>query len=284
MRRISNLLAKSQISESEFATLDETFANLQVQINSKADLSSLSAKKTDIVLAPSLILGRKTAGMGEIEELSLSEIMDFIGSAAAGDILFRGASGWVRLPKQNDGDILSLVTGLPGWVAPAGSGVTPLGVDVSTFTTTTIGNDVDITGASLEVSANKTYLVIAKGSVNGSSNNIDTADTVNLKIYIPSIGTSTYLHKSGYYFTPAGAVTYTNSAIQAGSSNTTVVIATTSQRTSNSACQGSYYCAIGFVKVGSTGGLIKLQVNNDNASGLAYCSVNYPALFALAIP
>lgn len=47
--------------------------------------------------ATSRVLGRKTAGVGNAEELTLSELLDFIGSAAQGDILYRGASSWARL-------------------------------------------------------------------------------------------------------------------------------------------------------------------------------------------
>lgn len=42
-------------------------------------------------------LGRKTAGAGDTEELTISDILDFIGSAARGDLLARGAATWARL-------------------------------------------------------------------------------------------------------------------------------------------------------------------------------------------
>lgn len=43
------------------------------------------------------ILGRDTAGAGDIEELTLTQILDMIGSPAQGDILYRGAASWARL-------------------------------------------------------------------------------------------------------------------------------------------------------------------------------------------
>jgi hypothetical protein len=52
------------------------------------------------------LLGRKTAGAGDAEECSLSEVLDFVGSAAQGDILYRGASGWTRLPAGTAGGYL----------------------------------------------------------------------------------------------------------------------------------------------------------------------------------
>ena len=54
------------------------------------------AKMQDIS-ATSRVLGRKTSGAGNTEECTLSDILDFIGSAVQGDILYRGASSWARL-------------------------------------------------------------------------------------------------------------------------------------------------------------------------------------------
>jgi hypothetical protein len=58
------------------------------------------------VSATSRVLGRKTAGAGDPEELTLSDVLDFIGSAAQGDILYRGASGWARLAAGTSGQFL----------------------------------------------------------------------------------------------------------------------------------------------------------------------------------
>ena len=58
------------------------------------------------VSATSRILGRKTSGSGQHEECTLTEILDFIGSAAQGDILYRGASAWARLAAGTSGQFL----------------------------------------------------------------------------------------------------------------------------------------------------------------------------------
>ena len=63
------------------------------------------AKMQD-VSATSKVLGRKTASSGNVEECSLSEVLDMIGSAAQGDILYRGASAWARLGTGTDGQHL----------------------------------------------------------------------------------------------------------------------------------------------------------------------------------
>jgi len=44
---------------------------------------------------------------GGVEELSLSEVLDFVGSAARGDILVRGASTWARVPVGTLGQVLT---------------------------------------------------------------------------------------------------------------------------------------------------------------------------------
>lgn len=83
-------------------------------------MSKLKTRFTEFV-ATSKILGRKTAGGGAGEELSLSEILDFIGSAAEGDILYRGASNWARLPKGTNGQIITLASNIPSWTDALGS-------------------------------------------------------------------------------------------------------------------------------------------------------------------
>lgn len=62
--------------------------------------------KLQNVSATSRILGRKTASAGDPEECTLSEVLDFIGSAAQGDILYRGASGWAQLGAGTSGQLL----------------------------------------------------------------------------------------------------------------------------------------------------------------------------------
>ena len=81
----------------------------------------------DIAMAATAkIIGRKTAGAGAAEELSLSEVLDLIGSAAQGDILYRGASAWARLPAGTAGQVLQT----------AGAGANPAWVDIGAPTGT----------------------------------------------------------------------------------------------------------------------------------------------------
>lgn len=56
--------------------------------------------------ATSRIHGRATAGAGAGEELTLTQVLDLVGSAAQGDILYRGASSWTRLGAGTSGQYL----------------------------------------------------------------------------------------------------------------------------------------------------------------------------------
>ena len=67
------------------------------------DNDAVTYAKMQNVSATSRVLGRKTAGAGDTEELTFSEVLDFVGSAAQGDILYRNASAWVRLGAGTSG-------------------------------------------------------------------------------------------------------------------------------------------------------------------------------------
>lgn len=98
--------------------------------------------KVQNVSAASRALGRKTAGAGDIEELTLSELLDFIGSAAQGDILYRGASSWARLAAGTSGQFLKTL----------GSGANPAWDTVSSSATTLLGTLTTTSGTSQQLS------------------------------------------------------------------------------------------------------------------------------------
>lgn len=100
----------------------------------KIAADAVTYAKMQNVSATSRVLGRKTPAAGDTEECTLSEVLDFIGSAAHGDILFRGAAGWQRLGAGTAGQ--NLQTGGAGadvsWATAANTGWEKIG-------TTTIG-------------------------------------------------------------------------------------------------------------------------------------------------
>lgn len=80
-------------------------------------------------------------------------------SVAAGDILFGNATPkWARLPKGSDGQVLTLVSGLPAWQTPGGGG------DLSVFRFRKVGQYVT-TGiaatakTTLALTANRLYAI-----------------------------------------------------------------------------------------------------------------------------
>lgn len=75
-------------------------------------------------MTASTIKGRKTGSTGDPEDCTLSEVLDFIGSAVQGDILYRGASGWARLAAGTSGHYLQTqgAAANPQWAAVAGGG------------------------------------------------------------------------------------------------------------------------------------------------------------------
>lgn len=80
--------------------------------------------KIQDISATQRALGRNTAGAGDTEEVTLSQLLDWIGSAAQGDILYRGASTWSRLAAGANGTFLQSQGAGANlqWATPAGSG------------------------------------------------------------------------------------------------------------------------------------------------------------------
>jgi hypothetical protein len=164
------------------------------------DNDAVTYAKMQNISATSRILGRKTAAAGDTEECTLSEILDFIGSAAQGDILYRGASAWARLAAGTSGQYLKT----------NGAGANPAWADVSSglayLSTQTASTSAHLNFTSLITSAYDVYVFFL----------IDirpASDGDRLKVRTSSDNGSTY-DSAGYPFalrhtkmdsTPAGA-------------------------------------------------------------------------------
>lgn len=115
--------------------------------------------KIQNVSATQRLLARKTSGAGSVEESTLSEVLDFIGSAARGDLLYRGASSWDRLGAGTNGHYLKTqgAGADPTWAAVSAT----VGIDINTQSTnysllaTDRGDliDVDTAGATISLLA-----------------------------------------------------------------------------------------------------------------------------------
>lgn len=83
------------------------------------DADAVTYAKMQNVAANLRVLGRKSGAGGDVEELTLSDVLDFVTSAAEGDILYRGAGGWARLAAGTAGQVLKTAgAGAdPSWVS-----------------------------------------------------------------------------------------------------------------------------------------------------------------------
>jgi hypothetical protein len=116
---------------------------------------AVSNAKLDNMTA-STIKARITGSTGDPEDATLTQVLDLVGSAAQGDILYRGASTWTRLGAGTNGHYLKTQgTGAnPTWAAvtASGGGSTNVWIPASAWIPrTTTGAGID----SREQSTNK---------------------------------------------------------------------------------------------------------------------------------
>lgn len=208
--------------------------------------------KIQQVSATSRILGRVTTGAGNVEEVTLSQLLDFVGSAANGDILYRSGGSWTRLPIGSSTNVLTVTGGLPVWAAASGGasgsnptasvgltavngsagtfmrsdaappidqGITPTWTSNHTYSATgaSIGIKNDIGRVACRNSANTTVLDF--GTVQswlGSGSNVtDAALGANAALIIYSGGTAT----QRVNIRSGGAVTFPNLSTTASAAN-----------------------------------------------------------------
>ena len=82
-------------------------------VNATTNVVTLTLNNDDVtyakiqnISATQRVLGRNTAGAGDTEEVTLTQLLDWIGSAAQGDILYRGAASWARLGAGTANQVL----------------------------------------------------------------------------------------------------------------------------------------------------------------------------------
>jgi hypothetical protein len=110
------------------------------------------------------ILGRKSSPTGIVEECTLSEVLDFVTNAAWGDLMYRGQTGWSRLPAGTSGQFLKTMgtTGDPQWATVTGTGtVTSVSASGANGVTATVTNPSTTPSISIGLGA------ITPTSVNG---------------------------------------------------------------------------------------------------------------------
>jgi|GEM_PF-2703514 len=116
------LLKNSAYSPASFAVAAKGVTNGDSHDHNGGDGAAIVAAATSFG-ATAKVLGRKTAGAGAGEECSITEILDLLGTAERGDVLYRGASAWAMLPHGVAGQVLT--TGGngadPSWSDASGS-------------------------------------------------------------------------------------------------------------------------------------------------------------------
>ena len=91
--------------------------------------NAVTYAKLQDVSATQRVIGRNTAGSGDPEEVTASQVIDWIGSTR-GSVLYRGAAGWASLTPGTSGYVLQSggAGADPSWVAAGTGSVTTVSV------------------------------------------------------------------------------------------------------------------------------------------------------------
>lgn len=84
-----------------------------IKVNSTGELSLADVDNHRLI-------GRNTSGSGEPEEVTISQVLDWIGNAQQGDVLYRGSLGWEKLGPGTSGQFLKTLGpgNNPVWATP----------------------------------------------------------------------------------------------------------------------------------------------------------------------
>lgn len=133
-----NIMVRMVSAISAFTPADNSVSTAKIQ-----DGAVTYAKIQD-VSATKRALGRNTAGAGDAEEVTATQILDWLGTAAQGDLLYRNATDWVFLPKGTANQVLKMNSGAtaPEWATQSTTGAWEL---ASTTSVTAVGSiDFDL--------------------------------------------------------------------------------------------------------------------------------------------
>lgn len=114
--------------------------------------------KMQNISATQRLLGRNTAAAGDTEEVTLTQLLDWIsGSVAQGDILYRDSGGWARLGAGTSGQYLKTL----------GTGANPLWATVAagSGTVTNVATGNGLTGGAITTTGTIDLLLNASGGL-----------------------------------------------------------------------------------------------------------------------
>lgn len=247
------------------------------------DAGAVTYAKMQDVSATQRVIGRNTSGAGDPEEVTFSQILDWVGSAANGDILYRSGGAWTRLPVGTNGQVLTVASNLPSWGAGGGGGgltnwteavstASPNAtVPVVSFTATNAATNVDM--ALMPKGTGGLAMAIADGTTTGGNKrgarSVDLQRTRTAATQVVS-GTDSFAvgAENTVNGTAACALgssnTASNSASAAiGQSNTCSGFASIVAGQNNNA-SGSYCAVFGFSNVADAQGCMVFGRNGTN--------------------
>ena len=131
---MANLIAMAHnvpITDPETGNPTPEFIRLmsRLSVNSSFTIDK-TGKISFAAMSSKTVLANITGASATPAEATLTQVLDLVGSAAQGDILYRNATGWVRLAAGSSGFLLQTngPTANPAWVTPptgGGAGTTP---------------------------------------------------------------------------------------------------------------------------------------------------------------
>jgi len=140
------------------------------------------------------LLGRNSAGIGDPEEVTISQSLDWTSGAspAFGDVLYRGASSWTRLAPGTSGQFLQTrgVGNSPQWagsVTTTGSPTTGQAAEFSAEGTIT-GTAVTGTGDFVKATAPVLPSTVTIGATGGTTGAVDFKGTTSGTVTLTTAG------------------------------------------------------------------------------------------------
>ena len=217
------------------------------------DNDAITYSKMQNISVTQKVLGRNSSGSGDVEEVSLSQLLDWVGSAAQGDILYRGSSGWARLAAGTAGQVLQSngSSANPSWVTPGSFAVVKKTSNENRSSTTTLTNDNTLT---ISLNASTTYHI--RGKIFFSTGNA----TMDYKYALAYSGTTNSIMCKRVH-AAAGAASGTDNEVSLAQNSiigTTSVTATTS---------GIGYVEIDIIIQTNTAGTFGFQWAQDTSNG-----------------
>ncbi len=243
--------------------------------------NTVTYAKIQDVSATKRILARKTAGSGDIEEATLSEILDFITSAAQGDILYRGAATWARLGAGTSGQFLKTqgAGADPVWATVAAGSV------FGTLVKPVVGDYawVNQGGATATDYTNGVYFKAPAGA--GTSFRIFKKAAPGTPYTITAAfvwaGQTVDFHQFGLCFRESGSGKLVSVVVACIASVTPEIPLIISQKFTNATTFSANYLVSSNLKFNFSSGLIWLRIADDGANRIASISpdgVNWIAI------